>query len=252
MEKEIQKIEPQEIMTTRRARAIAQELMGIVKELGWAKKFGGEKEHLEIEAWQFIAAKEGATASITDDREIRDKDGNFLGFEASAAVMRNGECLTEAKHECTIDEKNWAGRPRYALRGMAQTRAMSRACRNRYAWIARMGGFAGTPADEMSEEFNSKPTGKNPGKPKNVSSEPTSQTKSSPETPEPEEKPIDAAGPAPSLLDEMRTELSETAWKNSGQLDKWWNDHTRAMLKLSAEERVELQDRYRQELKKLK
>jgi len=146
-------IEAKEIMTTDEARAIARELVEIVKELGWSKNFGGEKDHLEIEAWQFIAAKDGATPSCPESNEIRDSEGILIGFEAHAELIRDGIVISKATHECTFKEKNWASKARYALKGMAQTRAMSRVCRNRYAWIARMGGFSGTPADEMDGEF---------------------------------------------------------------------------------------------------
>ena len=158
-------IEAKEIMTTNRAKAISKELMDIVKDLGWSKNFGGEKDHLEFEAWQFIAAKDGATASITHTEPLFNDCGETIGFIAHAALKRENETLTQAQAACRIDEKNWMNKPLYQLLGMAQTRAMSRVCRNRYAWIARMGGFAGTPADEMDNSVYNKTVEQKPENP---------------------------------------------------------------------------------------
>jgi hypothetical protein len=47
------------------------------------------------------------------------------------------------------DEKNWATKPEFQLRSMAQTRACAKALRNAFAWIPVLAGYEGTPAEEM-------------------------------------------------------------------------------------------------------
>ena len=47
---------------------------------------------------------------------------------------------------------NWSGRDDYALRSMAQTRAVSKALRLPLGFIVALAGYEATPADEMPAE----------------------------------------------------------------------------------------------------
>jgi hypothetical protein len=62
------------------------------------------------------------------------------------------------KYEWKNNEKILVGHvptPLQQLRSMAQTRACSKVLSNLLKWVARMGGFAGTPAEEMTgNEFD--------------------------------------------------------------------------------------------------
>jgi hypothetical protein len=71
-----------------------------------------------------------------------------------------------AESMCMRDEPNWRGKPNYAIRSMAQTRAGGKAIRSVFAWVAVLAGYSGTPAEEMDESFSHKPTtSKAPSKP---------------------------------------------------------------------------------------
>src|SRR5262249_27437128 len=49
-------------------------------------------------------------------------------------------------------EQNWAKKPLFQLRSMAQTRACAKAMRNVLAWVVVLAGYAPTPAEEMTGE----------------------------------------------------------------------------------------------------
>ena len=124
-------------------------LKDIVKQAGLAKNLGRGKEYLEFEAWQTIGAFNGATVLIEWTKPLLD-EGAIVGWEARAIVKDSrGEIVASAEHQCTRDEKNWKNRDDYAIRSMAQTRAMAKALRSKYAWVAVLAGYAPTPLEEM-------------------------------------------------------------------------------------------------------
>lgn len=134
------------------AKIVATELVKIVDSAGMARKFGGDKKHLEYEAWQFIAAMDGTTPSIS---KVRPGNGGFIA--EAELIDKRGEVIARAEASCMpADEPNWRNKPEYAIRSMAQTRALSKVCRVKYAWIARLGGYSPTPAEEIASEFNRK------------------------------------------------------------------------------------------------
>ena len=73
--------------------------------------------------------------------------------------MNDGACISRASAECGSDDELdrygkpvWSGRPRYARRSMAQTRATGKACRLAFSWIMALAGYEPpTPAEEMPD-----------------------------------------------------------------------------------------------------
>lgn len=132
----------------------------------------GPSDHLLIEGWQTLAAMYRVTAGIAKDEYV--EFGDARGFEATAEALYvpTGARISTAKAMCLNDEDNWGFRPKYEyidkvktktgdvavplqqLRSMAQTRACSKVLSNLLKWVARMAGYAGTPAEEMTEHGN--------------------------------------------------------------------------------------------------
>lgn len=136
--------DPGEQLTEARERAKI--LVEVVREQGLAKSFGrGGKPHVQVEGWQFLGSQFGLIADIEWTRELDN------GWEARAALIRlaDSAVLTHAEAECRRTEDNWKNRDSYALRSMAQTRAVSKVFRNTLSSVMVMAGFSGTPAEEM-------------------------------------------------------------------------------------------------------
>jgi hypothetical protein len=68
--------------------------------------------------------------------------------------MDTGIVICEAEGFVGDDERTWAKRDEYAKRAMAQTRAISRACRSAFAFVVTMmdAGLETTPAEEVPHE----------------------------------------------------------------------------------------------------
>lgn len=154
-------------MAMKEAQMVATVFARKAEHLQLYKKIGPSK-HLLIEGWQMLASMYRVTAGISGTRYI--EFGTAHGFEAKAEAIYipTGQKISSAEAMCLSDEENWGLRPKYEWRGnervkigeaptplqqlrsMAQTRACSKVLSNLLKWVARMGGFAGTPAEEMT------------------------------------------------------------------------------------------------------
>jgi hypothetical protein len=111
-----------------------------------ARNIQGRK-YVQVEGWQAIAIAHGCVASAGSVERI---DG---GYRAIGRVIRmdSGQEISTAEGFVGDDESMWAKRPEYARRAMAQTRAISRACRSAFAHVVVMmnAGLSTTPAEEV-------------------------------------------------------------------------------------------------------
>lgn len=132
----------------------------------------GESKHLQVEGWQLLGHMFNCTARYVEDRFV--EAGNAQGYEAVYEIVHvpSGMIVSRGAAMCLNDEERWCDRPKYdwqqgangkrekvqvgwtpvplqQLRSMAQTRAESKAFSNAFRFVAKMGGFAGTPGEEM-------------------------------------------------------------------------------------------------------
>jgi hypothetical protein len=112
-----------------------------------AMKIQGRR-YIQIEGWQAIANAFGCVASARNVERVED------GYRAIGQVVRvlDGKILAEAEGFVGDDESLWSKRPVFARRAMAQTRAMSRACRSAFGFVVTLmdAGLETTPAEEMT------------------------------------------------------------------------------------------------------
>jgi len=100
-------------------RKVAIILQQIVKDAGCSTRIGN-KDHLHIEGWQTIASFFGVIAGTEYSKPLF-RDGKVIGYEAKAAVFKNGQKISPgAEAICTREEDNWRDRDEYAIKSMAQ------------------------------------------------------------------------------------------------------------------------------------
>lgn len=134
-----------------------------------------QRRYVKVEGWQAIAIAHGCTGSACGVEAV---DG---GVRAIGEIRRmsDGALIAQAEGFVGEDEPTWFGgemeadewtgpkgnrrktgqkiikvlpkRPDYAIRAMAQTRAISRACRSAFAHVVVMidAGLSTTPAEEV-------------------------------------------------------------------------------------------------------
>lgn len=118
------------------------------------------RKFVRVEGWQSIATAHGCVAGCDKVERV---DG---GFKAIGEIRRmsDGALLARAEGFVGEDEATWFGgeqhtrngvktlpkRPDYAIRAMAQTRAISRVCRSAFAHCVVLmdAGLSTTPAEE--------------------------------------------------------------------------------------------------------
>jgi hypothetical protein len=120
------------------------------------------RKYVNVEGWMAVALAHGCAASSGD--VFRHEDGSI---SATGKVIRidTGTLISSAEGYVGADEQTWFGgknaygkmlpkRADYAIRAMAQTRAISRACRSAFAHVVVMMnvGLSTTPAEEVPEE----------------------------------------------------------------------------------------------------
>lgn len=118
------------------------------------------RKYVRVEGWQAIAVAHGCVASS------KDVERTESGFKAIGEIRRvsDGAVIATAEGFVGDDETStWAKRPEYAKRAMAQTRAISRACRSAFAHVVVLidSNLSTTPAEEVPDEgFNDAPASK--------------------------------------------------------------------------------------------
>ncbi len=140
--------------------------------LATAKQIQGRK-FVQVEGWQAIALAHGCAAS--SGRVERAEDGGFIAIGRVVNLV-TGATIAEAEGFVGCDEPVWFGggldrrtgrpypkRPDYAIRAMAQTRAISRACRSAFAHVVVLmnAGLSTTPAEDVPPGgFDEEPAGR--------------------------------------------------------------------------------------------
>lgn len=150
------------------------------------------RSYVKVEGWMSIATAHGCVASARDVEEVEG------GVRAIAEIRRlkDGAVLCTAEGFVGRDEPTWYGgvietargpktlpkRADYAIRAMAQTRAVSRVCRTAFAHVVVLmdAGLSTTPAEEVpfegfeAEVKTTQPAAKTETKPIEVPREETS------------------------------------------------------------------------------
>ena len=136
-------------------------LLQVITDQELAVSFGGGRKHVQVEGWLFLASQFGLMPDIEWTRELDN------GWEARCALRRlsDGQVISHADAECRTAESNWNNRDSYAVRSMAETRAVSKVCRIALSSVMVMAGFAATPAEEMSSAFAGAQSGNRAKKP---------------------------------------------------------------------------------------
>lgn len=114
------------------------------------------RQYVRVEGWQAIANAHGCVASAHSVERVE------TGFRAVGQVRRMSDGLVIAEAEGFVGDdetKSWANRPEYARRAMAQTRAISRACRSAFGFVVVLmnANLETTPAEEMDYVIEPEP-----------------------------------------------------------------------------------------------
>lgn len=130
---------------------LVNELMKYVEDNKLAINIAGKK-YLQVEAWQFVGSQLNLTAIVTEITDITPEGGKSR-FQAVVEVIHNptGQLVSRGFALCSKAESKKTSFDEYAVASMAQTRAIGKAYRNILAWLPKLAGYEGTPAEEISD-----------------------------------------------------------------------------------------------------
>lgn len=112
--------------------------------------------YLKAEAWLYLAKLKDLTPTV-DITPHRDSDGNLKYVDAVCHLLDiDGLEVSKSVMMASKDEKFLKDLDDYAVYGMAETRAITRAIRNVYGYVAKGAGYESTPAIEMGLEQDSR------------------------------------------------------------------------------------------------
>lgn len=109
--------------------------------------------YLKAEAWLYLAKLKGMTPSL-DITPHRDVSTDKLQYVDAVCHLLDADGIEISKSAmmASKEEAFLKGLDDYAVYGMAETRAITRAVRNVYGYVAKGAGFESTPAIEMGLE----------------------------------------------------------------------------------------------------
>lgn len=145
---EIIPIENEAALAMQRTNNVADVCRGIVTST--AISIQGKK-YVPVEAWQSIATAHGCVAGARQPVYLTDIPEKGYQAEGYITHIATGKIISTAYGFVGDDEVAWANRPAYARQAMAQTRAISRACRSAFAHVVVLmnEGLEVTPAEEV-------------------------------------------------------------------------------------------------------
>jgi len=138
---------------------LVNELMRYVEDNKLVVNIAGKK-YLQVEAWQFTGSQLNLTAIVTDIQDVSTTTsvagkptGVIPKYKATVEVIHNptGQLVSRGFALCSKAESKKSGFDEYAVASMAQTRAIGKAYRNILAWLPKLAGYEGTPAEEISD-----------------------------------------------------------------------------------------------------
>jgi 2,4-dienoyl-CoA reductase-like NADH-dependent reductase (Old Yellow Enzyme family) len=136
---------PQE--TLKVAREIAKAVADVVENRKLYTIIQGKK-YVQCEGWVTMGAMLGLFPQIVEVKEERSDRG--VKYVAVCEIRTaDGRLISRAESECASWEKNKEKQEEYAIRSMAETRAVSKAYRICLSWIMSLAGYEPTPAEEV-------------------------------------------------------------------------------------------------------
>jgi hypothetical protein len=102
--------------------------------------------HITAEGWTTLGGMLGVVPVVTETRANDTGDGIVARVEARTL---DGRVVGAAEAECSRAERTWKDRDPYALRSMAQTRAIARALRAPLGQIVVLAGYEPASSEEM-------------------------------------------------------------------------------------------------------
>lgn len=131
-----------------KASAVARALADVIEQQNLYTRIG-DKKHIRVEGWTLLGSMLGVFPQIEWTRQTTDSKDQPAWEARCVAITRDGAIVGGREAMCSRSENRWKNADDYALRSMAQTRAVSGALAAPLRFIVVLAGYEGTPEAEM-------------------------------------------------------------------------------------------------------
>jgi len=128
--------------------AVAKTLVDVIEKTKLYATINGHR-HITAEGWTTLGGMLGVHAIVTETRANDSGDGIVARAEARTL---DGRVVGAAEAECSRAERKWKTVDPFAIRSMAQTRAISRALRAPLGQIVVLAGYKAAGAEETPQD----------------------------------------------------------------------------------------------------
>lgn len=112
------------------------------------------KSYVKAPVWQYLAHSLGVIPEFHFDDEntgaVPRKFSDTYVVICTCTLYKDNKQFSECCMIASSDEEFLHDKDAYAVWGMAQTRAFSRAMKNVYGWVVEAAGFCSTPLEEIN------------------------------------------------------------------------------------------------------
>ncbi|HOR57553.1 MAG TPA: hypothetical protein PLV82_02655 [bacterium] len=106
------------------------------------------KKYVNVEGWEFAGVSLGVSANVIECKKVKSQE-NEIKYRAVAELLDiAGNRIGLGVAICSNMEVNKRSFEEYAIASMAQTRAIGKAYRNKFAFVIKMAGYEPTPSEE--------------------------------------------------------------------------------------------------------
>lgn len=137
----------------KKAKEIAKIVADIVEKRRLYYPIAGKK-YVQCEGWTTMGALFGLFPQIVEIREQRIEEKGVKYIAVCEIRTADGKLISRAESECASWEKNKQNQEEFAIRSMAETRAVSKAFRLCLSWVMTLAGYEPLPAEEVDYQKN--------------------------------------------------------------------------------------------------
>ena len=108
------------------------------------------RRHVKAEAWAALLGLLNVDPVLAYSRRL-DREGETT-YEARMELFKNGQIIGSGEAIASSKESGSWAQSEHGIKSMAQTRALGKAARIRFAWIIVLAGYEPTAVEEFAEE----------------------------------------------------------------------------------------------------
>jgi hypothetical protein len=107
------------------------------------------KNYVNVEGWEFAGMATGISPIVKIVEKLLTNTEGEIAYRAEVELVSKSKVVGYGVAICSNKEYSKKSFEEYAIASMAQTRAIGKAYRNKFAFLMKMAGYESTPTEEI-------------------------------------------------------------------------------------------------------